>query len=162
MSLDSLRPGEKWEPRLLSEIDQCDLFVLFWSKAARESKWVNKEIAYALERIGKQTPPKSARPDIQPILIEGPPPPKPPNSLRSLHFNDRFLYMIAAIENRPRLRPRPEVFPRVKRKSLRKNRIALCLSDGELGPRKFNLTYVGVYKIERPTKDFSSFSCATH
>ena len=101
VDLDSLRPGEKWEPRLLSEIDQCDLFVLFWSKAARESEWVNKEIAYALERIGKQTPPESARPDIQPILIEGPPPPKPPDSLRSLHFNDRFLYMIAAIENQP-------------------------------------------------------------
>ena len=46
----SLDPGDAWEPILLAEIDDCDLFLLFWSQAARASQWVAREVDHALER----------------------------------------------------------------------------------------------------------------
>jgi hypothetical protein len=105
MDLLSLEPGERWEKRLYSEIDQCDLFVLFWSNAARGSEWVGKEIEYALDCIKKHPAQDVARPEIHPILLEGPPPPKPPDSLDYLHFNDPFLYLIASMEKLAAARP---------------------------------------------------------
>jgi TIR domain len=36
----NLSPGERWEQRLLTEIDNCDVFLLFWSHHAQQSKWV--------------------------------------------------------------------------------------------------------------------------
>jgi hypothetical protein len=98
MDLLSLEPGERWERRLYEEIDCCDLFVLFWSTSAKNSEWVGKEISYALERIRKHGSPDGALPEIHPILLEGPPPPKPPESLAFLQFNDPLLYVIASIE----------------------------------------------------------------
>jgi TIR domain-containing protein len=105
MDLLSLDPGQRWERQLYSEIDQCDLFLLFWSNEARNSKWVNLEIEYALERIKNHASPYSPRPEIQPIIIEGPPPPPPPDSLADRHFNDPFLYLIASIEKLNAARP---------------------------------------------------------
>ena len=49
----NLEPGDRWEKELYRHIDECDLFLLFWSTAAKESKWVLKEALYALERQGK-------------------------------------------------------------------------------------------------------------
>jgi TIR domain len=89
MDLLSLEAGERWERRLYSEINRCDLSVLFWSSAARSWEWVGKEIAYAVECIRKQGSPHRAIPEIHPIIIEGPPPPKPPESLAFLQFNIR-------------------------------------------------------------------------
>jgi hypothetical protein len=65
---------------------------LFWSTAAKESKWVLKEALYALERQGKD---ELNPPEIIPVIIEGPPPVSPPDELRHLHFNDKLLYLIA-------------------------------------------------------------------
>ena len=45
-----LDPGERWERALYHEIDICDVFLLFWSRAAAASEWVAKEISYALAR----------------------------------------------------------------------------------------------------------------
>jgi hypothetical protein len=88
-----LDPGERWEKALYREIESCDVFLLFWSKAARDSEWVNKEIDYALARqAGNPDNP----PAIQPVPIEGPPVVPPPPSLRGLHFNDALLAQIAA------------------------------------------------------------------
>lgn len=88
-----LDPGERWEKALYREIDSCDVFLLFWSKAARDSEWVNREIDYALARqAGNADNP----PAIQPVPIEGPPVVPPPPSLRGLHFNDALLAQIAA------------------------------------------------------------------
>jgi hypothetical protein len=92
--LASLRPGDKWEPRLFEEIDKCDLFLLFWSSLAARSEWVRKETEYALGRRGKT----HGIPDIMPIILEGPPIAKPPESLKEIHFNDSLLYLIAATE----------------------------------------------------------------
>jgi hypothetical protein len=45
----TLRPGDIWNPKLLAAIDESDLFVVIWSKNARDSKWVKKESRYALK-----------------------------------------------------------------------------------------------------------------
>ncbi|MFC1456965.1 toll/interleukin-1 receptor domain-containing protein [Microvirga arabica] len=88
-----LEPGERWARELYREIDNCDVFLLFWSNAAAASEWVAKEIAYALERKGGSD---EKPPAIQPVPIEGPPPPTPPEVLRHLHFNDALLAHIQA------------------------------------------------------------------
>jgi TIR domain len=98
----SLDPEERWERKLYREIEECDLFLLFWSRAAQNSEWVNKEIEYALDCINNCANPEAARPEIKPILIEGPPPPEPPKSLSHLHFNDPFLYVIGAQTSSPK------------------------------------------------------------
>ena len=43
-----LNPGEEWKPRLTKEIKERELFLLFWSINARESKWVGWELNTAL------------------------------------------------------------------------------------------------------------------
>ena len=87
-----LEPGDRWERELYRNIDECDLFLLFWSTAAKESKWVLKEALYALERQEKD---ELNPPAIIPVIIEGPPPVSPPDELQHLHFNDKLLYLIA-------------------------------------------------------------------
>ena len=97
----SLEPGERWEQRLYGEIDRCDVFLLFWSRAARESQWVRKEIEHARDEArvtGRPT-------EILPNILEGPPPPPPPDALADLHFNDPLCYVIAAVEKLNALRP---------------------------------------------------------
>jgi hypothetical protein len=84
----NIEPGERWEKRLYLEIDSCDLFLLFWSRAASASEWVRREAEYALAR--------EEQPDITPIVLEGPPPPTPPQSLAGIHFGDPLAYAIAA------------------------------------------------------------------
>jgi len=49
-----LNPGEEWKPRLDSEIRDRDLFLLFWSKSASESKWVVWELETAMKEKGEQ------------------------------------------------------------------------------------------------------------
>jgi hypothetical protein len=88
-----LEPGERWARALYREIDSCDVFLLFWSRAAAASEWVAKEIDYALARKqGDENRP----PDIQPVPIEGPPIVPGPEKLRHLHFNDALLAQISA------------------------------------------------------------------
>jgi hypothetical protein len=90
--ITSLDPGDRWAKELYKEIDKSDVFFLFWSKAARASEWVEKEVLYAIERKRGD---EEAAPDIKPVMLEGPPPVEPPESLRSLHFNDKILYFIS-------------------------------------------------------------------
>lgn len=88
----SLEPGDRWERILYRHIDDSDLFLLFWSTAAKNSQWVMKEVKYALWlKKGDDHAP----PEIIPIIIEGPPIVPPPDELAHLHFNDRFLYYIS-------------------------------------------------------------------
>jgi hypothetical protein len=87
----SLEPGERWEKSLYTEIDRSDLFILFWSNAASRSKWVVAEAEYALRFADKSD---RQSPVIRPFLLEGPPIPTIPDSLKSIHFNDKFRYMI--------------------------------------------------------------------
>ncbi|MGD9497668.1 MAG: EsaB/YukD family protein [Armatimonadota bacterium] len=85
-----LEPGDRWERELWRHIDESDVMFLFWSTAARESEWVEKEWRYALEHKGDD--------HIRPIIIEGPPPPLPPDELKNLHFDDKLLYVLRASE----------------------------------------------------------------
>jgi hypothetical protein len=87
----SIEPGSQWEMELFKHIDSCDLFLLFWSTAAKASPWVEREIRHALDRKGGD---ETAPPEIIPVLIEGPPVPAPPPYLSHLQFNDRFLYFM--------------------------------------------------------------------
>jgi hypothetical protein len=88
--LIDITPGDRWENKIYSYIDKCDLFLLFWSRAARDSEWVRREILYALRRKHGDD---SAPPDILPVIIEGPPPPEPPVELAYMHFNDYLIYL---------------------------------------------------------------------
>jgi serine/threonine protein kinase len=87
----SLEPGDRWQRRLELGIDQCDLFLLFWSAEAKESKWVRQEVDYVLKRRHGDD---LAEPEIKPVIIEGPPVIEPWAELAYLHFNDRVLYFM--------------------------------------------------------------------
>lgn len=88
----SLEPGDRWERALYRHIDDSDLFLLFWSSAAKKSKWVMEEVKYALKRKEAD---ELAPPEIKPVIIEGPPSPQPPDELKHLHFNDYLLYFLS-------------------------------------------------------------------
>jgi serine/threonine protein kinase len=81
-------PGQRWETELYRQIDGCDLFLLFWSQAAKDSQWVRREVQYALG-LGERVP------EIRPVVIEGPPVPPPWEELAQLHFDDRLLALLA-------------------------------------------------------------------
>jgi len=88
----TLEPGQRWERELYRHIDESDLFLLFWSSAAKQSQWVHREIQYAIACRGDD---ELAPPEIVPIPIEGPPLIEPPPELAHLHFNDYLLYFMA-------------------------------------------------------------------
>jgi hypothetical protein len=89
-----LRPGDKWNPKIFEAIDKSDIFVVFWSKNACDSKWVKKESRYAL-KLSEQ---RHGRPHFRPIPIEGPPIATVPRGLKTRHFNDKTLGEIRAAE----------------------------------------------------------------
>jgi hypothetical protein len=73
------------------KLRECDLFLLFWSKAAKASEWVIKEARYALQR---QHGDPEAPPAIHPVILEGPPVEPPPPDVAHLHFNDALVYFM--------------------------------------------------------------------
>jgi len=83
-----IQAGDNWEEALAGNIDDCDLFLLFWSTAAKRSRWVQREWKQALAR---QQARAGVTPAIIPVIIEGPPPVKPPVALKHLHFNSPAL-----------------------------------------------------------------------
>ena len=88
----TLEPGERWEQRLFEEIERSDLFILFWSRQARASKWVRREARHAL---GLRAGDELGAPEICPVILEGPPVVRPWRELGHLHFNDSLLYLKA-------------------------------------------------------------------
>ncbi len=88
----SLDPGDRWEKKLYENIDRSDLFLLFWSQAAKNSQWVIREAEYALKRQGQDP---ASEPDIVPVVLESNV--APPASLAALHFNDRIQYLASLI-----------------------------------------------------------------
>ena len=90
-----LEPGDRWWPRLESAINECDLFLLFWSSGAKRSEWVRKEVLHALARQGGD---QLSPPEIRPVILEGPPFEPPWDELSHLHFNDKLLYFMSTAE----------------------------------------------------------------
>ncbi len=88
----SLDPGDRWANKLYEYIDESDVLFLFWSTAAKQSEWVEREWRYGLERKGDDF--------IRPVIIEGPPGPAPPPDLAHLHFSDKMLYFVHAQRGR--------------------------------------------------------------
>lgn len=84
--VESLRSGDDWEKVLHREIEKRDILFLCWSHFARESKWVDAEWRYALEKKGIDF--------IEPVPIEPPDVCPPPEELNRKHFNDKLLYII--------------------------------------------------------------------
>ena len=89
VDITRLKSGDEWDEALCEEIIRRDIFFLFWSLSASQSKWVEKEWRYALENKGDEC--------IEPVPIEpqGECPP-PPEELSHKHFNDPLLYVINA------------------------------------------------------------------
>jgi hypothetical protein len=78
-----LRPSEEWKPQLDIEIIKRDIFMLFWSEHARDSKWVTWEWQTALQDKGKD------HMQIHPLE----PNIKPPEELSDLHFSDVYMWV---------------------------------------------------------------------
>lgn len=97
----TLEPGDDWEKTIYRYLDQSDAVFLFWSSHAKTSEWVEKELRYVLSR-------KEAAPDIVPIIIEAPAPLPPPDYLKSLHFNDKIMYLIKVEEEGRRQQAQPD------------------------------------------------------
>ena len=82
----SLEPGDQWLSIIFKQIDESDVFLLFWSSNAKKSEWVRKEWQYALKREEKEF--------IRPVIIEGPPFPEPPAELAHIHFADKIRFFV--------------------------------------------------------------------
>lgn len=86
----SLNPGEQWKSRLHQEICHRDLFLLFWSRHAKESEWVSWEWHTALKEKGE--------PALQLHPLETPQVAPPPEELKHLHFGDPIMLARKALE----------------------------------------------------------------
>jgi len=83
LDVESLRAGDLWERKLKEHVGRSDLFMLFWSPAAKASKWVAQEARWALEL---QLRSATAEPDIKPYQVDPYHPVSPPPELSHLHF----------------------------------------------------------------------------
>ena len=80
LDVHSLRSGQAWATRLHDEIVSSDVFYLFWSENAKQSKWVEREWRCALETKGIDF--------IDPVPLVAPEIVPPPPELAAKHFND--------------------------------------------------------------------------
>jgi hypothetical protein len=94
--IHSLEPGDRWERRIEAGLEECDLFLLIWSKQAKASDWVKKEVLHALKRQGERG---HAPPRIHPIFVEWPIE-LPWREASKLHFNSPLLHGAPAVESR--------------------------------------------------------------
>lgn len=122
----NLSPGDRWEQKLYSQIQDCDLFMLFWSRHARQSDWVIMEAEFALKCRQESSGPYPC-PEIVPVLLEGPPVPPPPDTLSEIHFNDPLRHIIFAEEAAGRERAQQQIRDQTKTLSRRKLRRKLLL-----------------------------------
>ena len=75
--VEILRSGEEWNPALLELIETADIFQLYWSEAARISRYVEQEWRHALAQGRERF--------IRPLYWKKPMP-EPPRELSRLHF----------------------------------------------------------------------------
>ena len=89
---DRLKSGQNWHAELLRLIESADIFQLYWSAAAKRSKYVAQEWRHALAQ------PKSEF--VHPFYWRCPLP-KPPRELQSIHFHYYPLDMEPGFIDRP-------------------------------------------------------------
>ena len=86
----SMRPGEEWKLKLKKEIQQRDIFWLFWSRSAMASEWVGWEWRTALEE-------KSIS-GIQPHPLEPSELAPPPPELSDLQFGAMYEWYVSQLK----------------------------------------------------------------
>jgi TIR domain len=97
-----LDPGDRWQRELYRNIDGCDLFLLFWSASAKKSKWVRREVRYALERKGRD---EFAPPEIRPVIVAASAGCPAVAGGQHIHFGDWLAYVIQAEDRTDRRSP---------------------------------------------------------
>ncbi len=81
---DCIHAGENWMARLAKEIDEADIFQLFWSENSASSEFVREEWMYALQ---ERCPGDKCVGFIRPVYwTQEHPKPEPPKELEHLHF----------------------------------------------------------------------------
>jgi len=85
----SLRAGDRWQQRVEREVSLRDRLFLFWSNAARSSRWVDFEWRLAQRLKGIDA--------IDPVPLVDPRSAPPPDELSALHFGDAFVEYIAGV-----------------------------------------------------------------
>ncbi len=80
IDVKDLRSGEDWAMKLQQVIPEHDVFYLFWSAAAKESSYVEKEWRWALGCRGEDF--------IDPVPLVSPKEVRPPEELAMKHFSD--------------------------------------------------------------------------
>jgi hypothetical protein len=78
-----LTPNEAFKPQLEAQIGKRDIFLLFWSRHARDSKWVLWEFETARAKRGMNA--------ILPMPLEDPALAPPPPGFEDKHMRDRFM-----------------------------------------------------------------------
>jgi hypothetical protein len=89
----TMRAADDWESQLMQAIRERDVLYLFWSPAARDSQWVDREWRAGLAERGLDF--------IWPVPLTDPRDAPPPEELRSRHFNDDILAHIEVERERP-------------------------------------------------------------
>lgn len=77
----SIRQGDDWDAEIYQNILNSDLFLLFWSRAAMNSVWVEKEWNFAYDNRGLDF--------IQPVPLEDPDTAPLPEKIASKHLFDK-------------------------------------------------------------------------
>jgi hypothetical protein len=83
LDVASLRSGQRWQEQLHEAVTKRDVFYLFWSQHARNSRWVDWEWRTALATRGIEF--------IDPVPLASPEEVHPPRELAGLHFSDSWL-----------------------------------------------------------------------
>jgi hypothetical protein len=96
MDVTHLRAGERWKPTLRSEIENREVFILFWSRSASASDWVDWEWRTALQQKGLDG--IRVRP-LEPATLS-----PPPLELAELNFGDLY----SSLQRRAQTPTQPE------------------------------------------------------
>ncbi len=78
-----LKANEAFKPQLEAEIGEREVFLLFWSRNARQSKWVLWEYETARAKHGLKA--------VLPMPLEDPAIAPPPAGFEEQHMRDRFM-----------------------------------------------------------------------
>ena len=88
-----IKNGELWDERIKEEILACDRFLLFWSQASKDSRWVEKEWRFALQERGPKRMSAISAVEADAVSL--------PSQLAKLHFSEYCRSNEAAVSGDP-------------------------------------------------------------